>query len=311
MLKIYKRSGEGLLQEQPKIVQGSCVYLTKPSEDEIRYVVDHLGVPTDFINDSLDKDERSRVEKNGNDFLLIVNVPIKMPNGDAEPYRIIPIGIIQTSDVIVIICRDNHPILQEFSDILVKDIYTNMSASYVLQLLLVSARYYLHCLDDVNRQIIIAEKIIQKSIKNREVYTLLNINKILVYFSKALKVNLVMLKKLSRVLNLETNEEAEKRIQATFNEMQQAFDISQIYNENLSNLMDAYSGAIEINLSVVLKVLTAFTIILTFPTMIATVYGMNFPLPMQDEGYALAVIMSISTGISLVTGWIFYKTKLF
>jgi len=177
--------------------------------------------------------------------------------------------------------------------------------------LLVSARYYLHCLDDVNRQIIIAEKIIQKSIKNREVYTLLNINKSLVYFSKALKVNLVMLKKLSRVLNLETNEEAEKRIQATFNEMQQAFDISQIYNENLSNLMDAYSGAIEINLSVVLKVLTAFTIILTFPTMIATVYGMNFPLPMQDEGYALAVIMSISTGISLVTGWIFYKTKLF
>ncbi|KOS60993.1 magnesium transporter CorA family protein [Lysinibacillus agricola] len=311
MLKIYKSGGEGLLQEQSKIVQGSCVYLTEPSEEEIQYVVSHLGVPIDFISDSLDIDERSRVEKNGNDFLMIVNVPIKMPNGEVIPYRTIPIGIIQTNDVIVIICRVNHPILQEFSNILVKDIYPNMSASYILQLLLVSARYYLHCLDDIDQKVIVSEKIIQKSIKNSEVYTLLNINKSLVYFSKALKVNLVMLKKLSRVLNLEMNEEDEKRMQATFNEMQQAFDTSQIYNENLSNLMDAYSAAIEINLSVVVKVLTAFTIILTFPTMVATIYGMNFPLPKQDEEYALAVLMSISTVISLLTGWIFYKTKLF
>lgn len=309
MLKIYKRGREGL-EEQSKIVQGSCVYLTEPTEEDIQYVANRLGVPTDFISDSLDIDERSRIEKSGNDLLLIVNVPLKMLNDESIPYRTIPVGIIQTSEVIVIICRsNNHPILQEFIKILDKNFNNNINVFFILQLLLVSAGYYLHCLDEIDQKVIVSEKIIQKSIKNSEVYTLLNINKSLVYFTKALKVNLGMMKKLSRVLA--TKEENEKWWQATLNEMQQAYDTSKIFNENLSNLMDAYSTAIEINLSVVVKVLTAFTIILTFPTMIATIYGMNFPLPMQDEAYVLVVLMSFSTVISLLTGWIFYKTKLF
>ena len=309
MLKIYKRSKEGLLEEQPKIVQGSCVYLIEPSEEDIQYVANRLGVPTDFISDSLDIDERSRIEKSGNNSLLIVNVPLKITNGETIPYRTIPIGIIQTSEVIVIVCRVSHPILQEFSKILDKSFNNHINVSFILQLLLVSARYCLRCLDDLNKKVIVSEKLIQKSIKNSEVYTLLNINKSLVYFIKALKVNLVMMKKLSRVL--EMNKEDEKRLQVTLNEMQQALDTSKIYNENLSSMMDAYSAVIEINLSVVVKVLTAFTIILTFPTMVATMYGMNFPLPWQDEQYALLVLMSLSIVISLVTGWIFYKTRLF
>jgi len=307
MLKIYKRSKEGLLEEQPKIVQDSCVYLIEPSEEDIQYVANRLGVPTDFISDSLDIDERSRIEKSGNNSLLIVNVPLKMPNSETIPYRTIPIGIIQTSEVIVIVCRISHPILQEFSKILDKNNHINVS--FILQLLLVSARYCLRCLDDLNQKVIVSEKIIQKSIKNSEVYTLLNINKSLVYFIKALKVNLVMMGKLSRVL--EMNKEDEKRLQVTLNEMQQALDTSKIYNENLSSMMDAYSAVIEINLSVVVKVLTAFTIILTFPTMVATIYGMNFPLPRQDEEYALLVLMSLSIVISVLTGWVFYKKRLF
>ncbi|MFT9817651.1 magnesium transporter CorA family protein [Lysinibacillus sp. NPDC056185] len=307
MLKIYKRSKEGLLEEQPKIVQGSCVYLIEPSEEDIQYVANRLGVPTDFISDSLDIDERSRIEKSGNNSLLIVNVPLKMPNDETIPYRTIPIGIIQTSEVIVIVCRVSHPILQEFSKILDKNNHINVS--FILQLLLVAARYCLRCLDDLNQKVIVSEKIIQKSIKNSEVYTLLNINKSLVYFIKALKVNLVMMGKLSRVL--EMNKEDEKRLQVTLNEMQQALDTSKIYNENLSSMMDAYSAVIEINLSIVVKVLTAFTIILTFPTMVATIYGMNFPLPRQDEEYALLVLMSLSIVISVLTGWVFYKKRLF
>lgn len=309
MLKIYKRGREGL-EEQSKIIQGSCVYLMEPTEADIQYVANRLRVPTDFISDSLDIDERSRIEKSGNDLLLIVNVPLKMPNDESIPYRTIPIGIIQTSEVIVIICRSsNHPILQEFNKILDKNFTSNINVSLISQLFLVSSNYYIRCLDDIDQKVIVSEKIIQKSIKNSEVYTLLNINKSLVYFTKALKVNLGMMKKLSRVL--EMNEEDEKWLQATLNEMQQAYDTSKIFNESLSNLMDAYSAAIEINLSVVVKVLTAFTIILTFPTMIATIYGMNYPLPTQDEAYVLVVLMSLSTVISLLTGWIFYKTKLF
>ncbi|MGE8205297.1 magnesium transporter CorA family protein [Heyndrickxia sp. NPDC080065] len=311
MLNIYKSDEKGLLQEQSESVLGSWGHPIEPAEEELHYVASRLGVPVDFIRDPLDANERPRIEKNENNLLLIINVPLKMADGEAVPYRTVPIGIIQTSDLIVTICRVNHPILQEVSKELVKQFYTNMKTHAFLQLLLVSARYYLHSLDDINQKIIAAEKEIQKSIKNSEVYTLLNINKSLGFFTKALKINLVMMQKLVRVPTFYMNKEDEKWMQAALIEMQQAFDTSEIFNTNLGNLMDAYSAAIENNLSAVVKVLTAFTVIGNFPLVIAAMYGMNFPLPFQDGEYALAVLMSLSLVMSLVTGWIFYKIRLF
>ncbi|HHY73416.1 MAG TPA: magnesium transporter CorA family protein [Bacillus bacterium] len=311
MLKIYKSDEKGLLQEQSDTVYGSWVCLTEPSEEEIHHVASRLEVPVDFIRDSLDTDEPSRIEKDGNNLLIIINVPLKMAKGEVVPYRTVPIGIIQTNDIILSVCRVNHPILQEFSENLVKLVFTNMKTRLSLQLLLVIARYYLHYLDDINQKIIATEKKIQKSIKNSEVYTLIHINKSLVYFTKALKVGLVVMRKLPRVLSVEMNEEDEKLMQATLIEMQQALDTSEIYNTNLGNMMDAYSGAIEINLSIVVKVLTAFAVISAYPLVTASIYGMNVPLPWQDGQYALTILMSISLIFSLVTGWIFYKMRLF
>ncbi|MFO1442384.1 magnesium transporter CorA family protein [Bacillus sp. Bva_UNVM-123] len=311
MFKIYQSDDKGLLQEQSEIYQGCWIHLTEPSEEEIQYIASRHGIPDDFIRDSLDSDERSRIKKNENGLMLIINVPLEVEIGGTEPFRTVPIGIIQTNNVIVSICRINHPILQEFSKQFVKPIFTNRKTYLTLQILLVSAHYYLHSLDDLNQKIIEAEKKIQKSINNREVYTLFNIKKSLVFFTKALKVNRMMMQKLSRMINFEMDEEVEKLMQAAIIEMQQALDTSEIYNENLGNMMDAYSAAIEINLSAVVKVLTALTVIFTFPLVIASIYGMNIPLPEQNGEYILAVLMSFSAIIILATGWIFYKKRLF
>lgn len=311
MLKIYKSNEEALFQEQSESVHYNWVQLTNPSEEEIQNAASRFGVPADFIRDPLDADERSRIEKNEDNLLFIINVPLEMADGESVPYRTIPIGIIQTHDVMISICRVNHPILQELSKKTVKPFLTKVNTHFLFQLLLLSSRYYLHLLDDINQQIIAAEKKLQKSIRNSDVYTLLNINKSLVFFSKSLKVNRIMMQKLSRIQRFEINEENEKLMQAAFIEMQQALDTSEIYNENLGNMMDAYSAAIENNLSAVVKVLTAFTVIFTFPLVVASIYGMNFPLPVQDGAYALAVLMLIGGVISLGTGWIFYKKRLF
>lgn len=309
MFKIYQSDDKGHLQEQSEFYHGCWLHLIEPSEEEIQYIASRHGIPDDFIRDSLDSDERSRIKKNENGLMLIINVPLKVANGGDAPFRTVPIGIIQTNNTIVSICRINHPILQELSKRFVKPIFTKKKTDLTLQILLVSAQYYLHSLDDINQKIIEAEKKIQKSINNREVYTLFNINKSLVFFTKALKANRMMMQKLSR--NFAIDEEEEKLVQAAIIEMQQALDTAEIYNENLGNMMDAYFAVIENNLSAVVKVLTALTVIFTIPLVTASIYGMNIPLPEQNGEYILAVLMSFSVMISLATGWIFYKKRLF
>lgn len=311
MLRIYKPDTAGQLHSLSEMDRNSWVCLTEPTEEEICRIKSQLGIPVDFIHDSLDANERSRVQTIADHLLLIIHVPLTTAKKDVSPYRTVPIGLIMNSEVIVTVCRVDHPILRECSEQVAKHFSTNWKYSFAMQLLRKTARYYLSCLDDLDRQIAAAEKTLQKSIHNKEVYKLLHFNKSLVYFVKSLKVNRSAIQKFNRVANFERDIEEVKLFEDVHIEMQQALDTAEIHNTNLSNLMDAYSAVIENNLNVALKLLTAFTVISAIPMAIASIYGMNTPLPIQDEGYALTLLMSIGVGISLMTGWIFYKLRLF
>jgi magnesium transporter len=74
--------------------------------------------------------------------------------------------------------------------------------------------------------------------------------------------------------------------------------------------MDAFASIISNNLNVVMKFLTAVTIILMLPTLIASVYGMNVELPFQHTPYAFLITVAISLMLSLL-GVIFFLRKRF
>ena len=75
--------------------------------------------------------------------------------------------------------------------------------------------------------------------------------------------------------------------------------------------MDAFASVISNNLNVVLKFLTAVTIILMIPTLIASMYGMNIRLPFQDHPYAFLINIGISFTLTLISTIIFIKRKWF
>jgi len=56
--------------------------------------------------------------------------------------------------------------------------------------------------------------------------------------------------------------------------------------KTIVNIRESYSTIITNNLNRVIKLLTALTIILTIPTIIASIYGMNVRLPLADNPLA-------------------------
>lgn len=311
MLNIYQSDSEGRLQVQKEMVKNSWISLIAPTENEMQTVSNQLAIPMEFIHASLDSNERSRVQKKEDHLLIIANVPLATNDETSMPYKTVPIGIIQTPNAMVIICAIDHPILRIFSEQQTKGRLTKKPNAFTLQLLHEISSNYINCLNDIDQKVFAAEEELKSTVHNEQVFNLLNYNKSLIAFTKSLKANYKVIEKLTKDKNFKIDEEDEKLVLDIFIETKQAIDTSRIHNINLSGMMDAYSAAIENNLSIVVQQLTIYVIIIAIPMGAAGIYGMNTPLPFQDEPHAFTVIMSICLVISLLFGWVLYRKRIF
>ena len=94
-------------------------------------------------------------------------------------------------------------------------------------------------------------------------------------------------------------------------ENRQALEMANIYSGILNSTMDTFSSVISNNLNSVMKALATVTIVMSIPTMIASFYGMNVPLPGQNQPYGFLVVLGIALMIASIVAIIFRKKDLF
>ena len=82
-------------------------------------------------------------------------------------------------------------------------------------------------------------------------------------------------------------------------EMRQAIEMCSIYTGVLASTQDAVASIISNNLNIVMKVMTAASIILTIPTMVFSFYGMNTPLPMPNAWFPL-LLAALLTSVTII-----------
>jgi magnesium transporter len=228
-----------------------------------------------------------------------------------ERYTTLPLGMIITRDVFVTVCLEENPILEEFIQNRVKNFYTFMKTRFVLQLLFSISTYYLHYLKKINRKTDEVEKELQQSMKNQELFALLNLEKSLVYFTTSLKTNNIVTEKLLKNQYLKMYEDDQHLLEDVIIENKQAIEMAEIYSTILSGMMDAFASVISNNVNHVMKVLTSITIVLSIPTMVSSLYGMNVTLPFQSNPHSFAMIILISLILSCITAIIFWKKRYF
>jgi len=312
MLKIYLSNEQGILQEKTEISSGCWINLISPTEEEIIHVANKLQIPVEFLKDPLDEEERSRIEKDDDNILIIVNVPLMtMDENEIPIYDTIPLGIIIANNCFVTICLKDNPIFHAFSEKKVKNFFTYKRTRFSYQILYSMSTSYLKYLKQISKQTDAIEKSLHKSMKNKELFSLLNLEKSLVYFTTSLKSNNIVMQKMLKSNYLKTYEDDQELLEDVIIENQQAIEMAETHTSILSGMMDAFASVISNNVNIVMKFLTSFTIILTLPTMVASFYGMNVPIPFQDYPYAFFVAIIISFILSSITAIIFWKKKFF
>ena len=103
----------------------------------------------------------------------------------------------------------------------------------------------------------------------------------------------------------------EELLEDVITELRQAYNTVNIYSDILTGTMDAFASIISNNVNTIMKRMTSISIILMVPTLIASFYGMNVNVHIDQVPHAFALIVLFSIGLSAMAFVIFRKIKWF
>lgn len=285
------------------------IHLTNPTDKEIEFVCGHTGVPEEMIKAALDDEEMARIDRDEEWLLTLFDIPTIEEEENYYSYISIPLGVMYNSSTIITVCLKRTVLLNDFATGRVKGFDTNYKTRFLLQLLYGASTKFLQYLRQIDKASQRIQKDMQKTKKNDALTQLLDLQNSLVYFSTSLRSNNTVIEKLARVESKNFYEDDLELWEDVGIENRQAMEMCKIYTDILKSTTDAFANIINNNLSVTMKKLTIYTVILAIPTLIFSMWGMNTPVPWQNDPAGFWILTAISVVLSIVSGILLFKER--
>ena len=283
------------------------IQMTCPTEDDQHELEEQFNIPDYFLSDISDTDERARYEYDDGWMLIILRIPYVKEIRSRTPYTTVPLGIIHKRDVTITVCYYETNMMIDFVSFQQKrgagfTDYVDM----IFRLFLSSAVWYLKRLKQINMLIDKAKRNLDREVNNESLIGLSRLQDSLTYFQTSIRGNETLLSKLK--FKLQIDELDADLIEDVNIEMTQARETTNIYSDILESTMDTYQSIINNNMNQVMRTLTSVTIIMMFPTLIASLFGMNLINGMEEKpwGFVFALIISVLVSVGC---WLFFRTK--
>jgi len=290
--------------------QPNCwIQVTCPTDDDQRELVDKYHIPDYFLSDISDTDERARYEYDDGWMLIILRIPYVKEIKSRTPYTTVPLGIIHKRDVTITVCFYETNMMIDFVSYQQKrgEGFTDY-VDMIFRLFLSSAVWYLKRLKQINTLIEKAKHNLDGEINNESLIGLSRLQDSLTFFITSIRGNENLLQKLK--FKLQVDELDADLIEDVGIEMTQARETTSIYSDILESTMATYSSIINNNMNTVMRTLTSVSIIMMFPTLISSMFGMNLINGMENLPYGFLVAIVMSVVISGISWWILKRRRL-
>lgn len=296
-----------LQDQQPITANTLWLKLINPNPAEISDFAEKYDIPREFIEAVLDPHAIARIQQQQNTTLILSHLPLEHLGETHSAFSTQAFGLIIGPQYVLMVCANEHIIFDRMLQHHLTEQNQYPLSYFIFRLLELVADQFIYATKVVNQRVVEVEEELKKSIKNKQIFTLLKHSKSLNRFTNALKGNSKVLTALHTQPRFASSEAADYLLLNVMVETEQANAMAEIHNINLCNLMDAYSAAIENNLSLLVQYLSIYVIVGAIPLGIASLFGMNTPLPMQENPYALVYLALIS--VVITTLMIFYFKK--
>ncbi len=306
MIHFYQTQ-DNCVRQVASPVPGCWISVVDPTAQEIQQLIERYGLDSGFIRSSLDEEESSRIEREDDQTLIIVDTAVsEIQTEETILFFTVPLGIIITDEYVFTISLKESRVLRDMAEGVVRGVQTRMKTRFVMQLLLRITAVYLQDLKQIDKTSHIMEQKLSGAMKNKELVQMLELEKSLVYFSTSLKANEVTIEKLLRGRTIKLYEEDQDLLEDVLIEVRQAIEMSHIYSGILSSMVEAFASVISNNMNYVMWRLTVVTIIMAIPTMIFSFYGMNTSgLPIAQTWFPTM----LSIVVTLIVAFILLRNK--
>lgn len=303
MIRLFKEVEKKLvcINEQENIIEkiekNMWIHIYDPQYDEISKISEITKIDKEILISAMDDEESAHLDVDDDYTMIVLDVPIYID----YIYETYPFVIIYNKDYYITICKKETKLL----DLMLKKfkkIEPHKHVRLTLQIMYRIASQYISSLKYLNSKRQDIEKEIQTSIENKDLLSLMTLNKSFIYFSTALNANKIVLSKVKRLEEFKKYESDFELMEDVEVENNQAIEMCSIYRDILTNVIDANASIISNNLNTVMKVLAVITLIIEIPTLIASIFGMNVDLPFTNNDNGFLIIIAISAILAIIGG---------
>ena len=302
MLKTYyKEIGDEKVTVLRDPRPGSWISLETSSEQDLKKFSKKFKLDEDILKDVLDIYEAPRIETDKNNVYLFMT----FPNLENEVTFPLPVLIVLNHDYIFTISSRPMPFVEKLlkSEIPFSTVDKNELLVRLLQNIYHQFNVFIHRFSRRIRQ----KGVQLEKISNNDIVQFVNfesvLNDFLFDFIPASNVFTALLS--GKVVTF--TKEQRVPIDDLMLSNNQLIEIARSNLKNMVNIREAYSTIMTNNLNRVIKTFTSLTVVLTIPTMIASIYGMNVKLPFDQDPHAFIGILSVIIIISVVLVGVFFK----
>jgi len=306
MIKFYiKKVKQKKLKEISTFEKGCLIYVKSPLREEIEELSEKFFLDKSLLKDALDPNEIPRIETKRNTRYIFLHAPLR----EEKTISTLPFLFVVAPDFTLILVQKEIPFLEKFL-LDFENFYTTQKLKFFLQVLSLVSNQYQFFVLQISKKIKSLGLTIKK-VEEKNILQLLNFEIIFQDFS----ISLSNLKSLfSRLLYLEKLEFYPEDKELINDILLQIEELQNIVISNLKNIIhirEIHEIVLSNKVNQALKLLTALTVILGVPTVIASLYGMNLPLPLAESPLSFWLIISLTLILVIILTIVFKKRKWF
>lgn len=316
MYKVMMSTGTGLDEyDIGQLEKGCWIDVIAPTEEELDEIAQATHIYKEYLTAPLDKEEKSRTELDEDQLLVVIDIPFLRSNKD---YDTMPLGIIITPEVIVTVCLESNAVTADFNAHTFRNFCTYKKTRFLFQILYKSATLYLKYIRNIIRRTDDLEQHLRQAMENSKLFSMLDLQKSLTYFTTSLRSNYMVTEKLLRLRTAAQSqklvrlyEEDEDLLEDVIVEYKQAIEMVEMYGHILNSMMEVFATIISNNLNLVMRFLASITIVLAIPTLISGLWGMNVPVPFAEVSSGFFIVLFMAMTVSLLAGFWLWKKHMF
>ncbi len=304
MIEVYfKTIRDSEFKKIDDLRMGSWVYVKEATLDDLSEIAKITSLEIADIRDSLDKYEIPRIERQGESLIFFTRHP-----GEPEPSLYTELlTIVLTNSHLIAISPYQSPIIENLLK-LHTSLATTQKSKLLLYILLRITQEFTNGIKRVRHSILLQEPA-TALIDSNAILALTKNEEILNQYLTSLVPMRNLLETLESQRYMNLYEKDLDLLQDLMIAIRQSEDLCRVNVKSIRSMRDSYQIIFTNDVNRTIKRLTALTIIFSIPTMIASAYGMNVVLPLQESPHSFLIIFGFSVVICLIAIWAFMKKR--